>query len=189
MILGVRTVHTTSFHPQSNAQVERWHRSLHAGLSHYINTTNTNWDNLLPFFLVAYRATPNTVSGYSPFFLLHVREMTLPSRENLKPQLPKENFSPYQRLEYLKSSLRIAYKLAAKANRKSHYKNKRLCDRKVKLREFEVNDLVYLYYSAGKPGLTKKFYSPSSGPFVITRKFSEFNCGIADHTREDRLFT
>jgi hypothetical protein len=50
--------------------------------------------------------------------------MTLPSRENLKPQLPKENFSPDQGLENLKSSLRMAYKLAAKVNRKSHYNKK-----------------------------------------------------------------
>jgi hypothetical protein len=117
----------------------------------------------------------NTVTGYSPFFLLHGREMTLPSRENLKPQLPKENFSPDQRLENLKSSLRMAYKLAAKANRKSHYNNKRLYDRKAKLREFQVKDLVYLYYPVRKPGLTKKFCSPWSGPFEITRKISELN--------------
>jgi hypothetical protein len=82
----------------------------------------------------------------------------------------------------------MTYKLAAKANRKSHYKNKRLYDRIVKLREFQVNDLVYLYYSAGKPDLTKKFYSPWSGPFVI-RKFSELNYKIPDETIEDRLFT
>ena len=43
-ILGVYKIHTTSFHPMSNGQIERFHRSLHAGLSHYVNATHTNWD-------------------------------------------------------------------------------------------------------------------------------------------------
>jgi transposase InsO family protein len=187
-ILGVRTVYTNSFHPQSNAQVERWHRSLHAGLSHYINSAHTNWDTLVPFFPMPYRAIPNIVNGYSPFFLLHGREMTLPSRETLKPQLPKENFSPDQRLESLKSSLRMAYKLAAKANRKSHNNNnKRLYDHKAKVRKFQVKDLEVLCYPARNPGLTKKFYSPWSDLFVITRKISEFNYVIADQNNRRQI--
>jgi hypothetical protein len=40
-ILGVNKVHTSSFHPSSNGMVERWHRSLHTGLSHYVNATHT----------------------------------------------------------------------------------------------------------------------------------------------------
>jgi hypothetical protein len=81
----------------------------------------------------------------------------------------------------------MAYKLAAKANRKSHYYNKRLYDRKAKLRKFQVKDLVYLYYPARKPDLTKKFYSPWSGPFVITRKISELNYEIADQNNRKQI--
>jgi hypothetical protein len=148
--------------------------------------THTNWDTFVPFFLFAYRATLNTVTGYNPFFLLHGREMTLPSRKNLKLQLPKENFDPDQRLENLRSSLRTAYTLAATANRKSHYKNKRLYDRKAKLRKFQVKALVYLHYPAPKPGLTKKCYLPWSGPFALTRKISELNYEIADQNNRRR---
>jgi hypothetical protein len=70
--------------------------------------------------------------------------MVLPSTDNLKARLPKDNTNDDQCLENLKSDLRLAYKLAAKANRKSQQNNKRLYDRKAKLREFEVQDLVYL---------------------------------------------
>ena len=49
-ILGVHKIHTTSFDPISNGQIERFRLSLHAGLSHYINATHTNWDVLVPFF-------------------------------------------------------------------------------------------------------------------------------------------
>ena len=70
-ILGIRKVHTTSFHPASNGMVERFHRSLHSGLSHYIDSANTNWDIVEPFFLMAYRSTPNT-TGSSLFYLIHL---------------------------------------------------------------------------------------------------------------------
>ena len=84
--LEIRRPRTTPHHPSSNGMVERLHRSLHAGLSHYVNSTHTNWDEVLPFFLMEYRATPVT-TGYSPFFLLHGREMTLPSNEELNAKV------------------------------------------------------------------------------------------------------
>jgi hypothetical protein len=140
--------------------VERLHHSLHSGLSHYVNANHKNWDEVVPFYLMSHRATPHTTTGYSPFYLLHGRDMVLPSADNLKARLPKDNADEDQRLENLKSNLRLAYKLAAKANRKSHLNNKRLYDRKAKLREFEIQDLVFPYNPALKPGLTRKFAKP-----------------------------
>jgi hypothetical protein len=82
--------------------------------------------------------------------------MVLPSSDNLKTRLPKKHTDEDQRLEDLKSNLRLAYNLAAKENRKSHVNNKRLYDRRAKPREFEVQNLVYLYNPALKSGLTRK---------------------------------
>ena len=48
-ILGIRRVRTSSYHPESNGMIERWHRFLHAGLSQDIISTGTNWDTLVPF--------------------------------------------------------------------------------------------------------------------------------------------
>jgi hypothetical protein len=62
---------------------------------------------------MSHRATPHTTTGYSPLYLLHGRKMILPSTDNLKVRLPKVNTDDDQRLEKLKSNLRLAYKLAA----------------------------------------------------------------------------
>jgi hypothetical protein len=109
---------------------ERWHRSLHSGLSHYINSANTNWDIVIPFYLMVYRATPNTTTDFSPYYLLHGTELTLPSSDNLKVKLStdKENSDLDYRLENLKSNLRLAYKSVKKANKWSHLNNKHLYD-------------------------------------------------------------
>jgi hypothetical protein len=113
--------------------------------------------------------------------------MILPSADNLKARLPKENNDDDQRLEQLKLNLRLAHKMAAQANRKSHQNNKRLYDRNAKPREFEVQDLVYLYLRTLKPGLSKKFAKPWSGPWKIMKNISDLNYEIADETGKRHL--
>jgi len=167
--------------------VERLHRSLHSGLSHYVNATNTNWDVLTPFFLMAYRATPNTVRGYSPFYLIHRREMHLPNQDNLKAKISAQPLEHNRRLKSLKASLKLAYKSVRQANRKGHQNNKRLYDRRAKLRSFETGDQVYLYNTAVKPGRSKKYHFPWSGPFKITAKISDLNYEILDHGNKKRI--
>jgi len=128
---------------------------------------------------MSYRATPNTTTGYSRFYLCGL-EIALPSTDNFKARLPKENTGEDQCLENLKSNLRLAYKLADKANRKSHQNNKRLYDRKAKPRELEIQDLVYLYNPALKPHFTRKFAKLWSGPCQVTNKISELKLEITD---------
>ena len=145
-ILGIRKLNMSSYHPSSNGMVQRFHGSFHTGLSHYIDSANINWDIVVTLYLMSYRATPNTTTGFSSYYLLHGREMALPNSDNLKTKLPKEkeNFDQDCRLQNLKSSLQLAYKEVKKANRRSHLNNKRLYDRKAKLRSFQLEDTVYL---------------------------------------------
>jgi transposase InsO family protein len=86
-ILKVRKVRTSAYHAMSNGMVERFHRVLHDSIAHYIDSTGTNWDVVLPFFLMAYRGTPHSTTGYSPFYLLHGREMVLPNEGDLKAKI------------------------------------------------------------------------------------------------------
>jgi len=86
-VLGIQRIHTSSYHPESNGLAERWHRTLHTGLSHLVNHSHIDWDLQLSFFLMGYRATPHTTTGYSPFDLLHGREMSLPGNDNLKAKV------------------------------------------------------------------------------------------------------
>ena len=136
-ILGIQKIHTTSLHLQSNGVIERFHRSLHTGLSHYINATNSNWDVLVPFYLMADRATPNTVTGYSPFYLLHGRESLLTSNDDLRAKISQSPLDHTQRLQNLKDILQLAYRRVKQANRKSRRNNKKLCDQKANLRSFQ----------------------------------------------------
>jgi len=68
--------------------------------------------------------------------------MQLPGNDNLKARCVQEGTSLDRRTENPKTSLRMAYKEVAEANRKAHQKNKGFYDRKAKARHFEENDLV-----------------------------------------------
>jgi hypothetical protein len=94
--------------------------------------------------------------------------METPGSDNLKARVKTDNPDLDHRLENLRASLKSAYKLAAKMNRKAQQTNKRFYDRKAKERSFEVGDLVYLYSPAIKPGLSRKFHRNWAGPFKVT---------------------
>ncbi len=52
-LLGTKRAHTTSYHPQSNDMVERFHRQLKASLKAQLNPPA--WINALPFVLLGIR--------------------------------------------------------------------------------------------------------------------------------------
>jgi hypothetical protein len=81
-------------------------------------------------------------------------------------------------LENLKTTLRTAYELVAKANRKSHQTNKQYYDQRAKTLHFNVNEWVYLYNPAVKRGLTWKSHKTWTGAFRVTKKISELNYEI-----------
>jgi hypothetical protein len=87
--------------------IERLHKTMNQGLSHYVNSAGTDWDTLIPFYMMAYRGTPHGTHGFSPFYLLHGRETILPKSQALKPKLTADarETENANRLEKLKSTL------------------------------------------------------------------------------------
>jgi hypothetical protein len=86
-------------------------------------------------------STPHCTTKYRPFYLLHGREMNLPTTEDLKAKISQDvqSTDQVQRLENLMSSLAKAYEAVRRNSRKSHQVNKCWYDRKAKDRQFEVS--------------------------------------------------
>ena len=70
---------------------------------HISSIRRTNLDGIVPFYFMAYRATPNTTTGYSPF-LLHGGKMPLPSNDNLKGKVSSSDPDLNRRIENLKAT-------------------------------------------------------------------------------------
>jgi hypothetical protein len=154
-------------------------KTLGEGISHYVNACGNNWDTLFTLFLMAFRNTPHGTSKFTPFYMLHGREMVLPSLQVLKVKLGPEirNSEHAPRLKNLKANMKSAYKLAREHARRAHGTSKRCYDRGARDRNFPVRGYVYLYSPAVKRGLSSKFRKPWSGPWLITaQKRSHHSC-------------
>jgi hypothetical protein len=76
-------------------------------------------------------------------------------KAKLNPELRGTNYAG--RLENLQSSLKTAYKTVRRNIRNSYSANKKYYDRRAKERNFKVDDVIYLYSPAMKPGECRKF--------------------------------
>jgi len=120
-------VNTSAYHPQANDNIERYLKTMNQGLSHYVNASGTNWDTLVPFYVMAYKATLQGTSGYSPYYLLHGRENILLTSQDIRAKLSPDVWESEcaNRLENLKSTLKTAYKSVRENNYKFHVTKKR----------------------------------------------------------------
>ena len=76
-MLGVKSIRTSSHHPQTDGLVERFNGTLKTMLRKFTAEEN-NWDQLLPFLLFAYREVPQASTGFSPFELMFGRRVRGP---------------------------------------------------------------------------------------------------------------
>jgi transposase InsO family protein len=60
---------TSSYHPQSNGQTQRFNRTLIEALRSFVDTHHDNWDQFLVHFEFAYNSTVNASTDFSPFIL------------------------------------------------------------------------------------------------------------------------
>ena len=77
-ISKIRHAWTKGYNPRENAATERLHGTIVAMLRKS-TTIPTEWDNRLPFCMMAYNITPHAATGESPYFILHGRDANFPS--------------------------------------------------------------------------------------------------------------
>lgn len=75
-LLGINKIRTTSFHPQSNGKVERWHRSLKAALMARMN--HTNWLQELGTVMFGLRVAPCEDTSISASQMVYGTNIRLP---------------------------------------------------------------------------------------------------------------
>jgi hypothetical protein len=76
--LGVEKTRTVPYHPQSDGMVERFKRTVQQMLSMFVNEHHRDWDNHLPYVMLAYRASPHESTKCTPNLLMLGKESELP---------------------------------------------------------------------------------------------------------------
>ena len=90
-LLGTVKTKTTPYHPRSDGLVERFNRTLLAILAMFVSREHDNWDDLLPFMMLAYNTTVHTSTGFTPHRLVFGEECSLPGNlvhRELRPDPP-----------------------------------------------------------------------------------------------------
>jgi transposase InsO family protein len=172
-ILHLKHNYTTAYSPHVNGAIERVHRVMSDLLSHYVNKSHTDWDEYVPFMLIALRSAINTSTNESGFFLLYGYDMPIPYDTITRPVNPLDNTKHTQEsyAEFIRTRLADAYvKVNETIKKHVEYREKQY-NKKTKPCELKLYDKVYLFDPVIKVGTAKKLKKKYRGPMrIISRE-------------------
>ena len=130
---------------------------------------------------MAYRATPQSSTGYTPAYLLFGKELCL--RQDVAYGLPSEEIACASQPAYvrdLRQRLAHVHTIVQRKLTNVHKHQARLHDAGAVAVSFSEEDLVWLLVPAIPVGTTPKFSKLWKGPFVIVKELSSVTYRIQD---------
>ncbi|KAK3735482.1 hypothetical protein QZH41_005034, partial [Actinostola sp. cb2023] len=143
-LYGIKKSRTTPYHPQGNAQCERFNRTMHDLLRSLPPHKKRKWTEHLPELLYAYNATPHSSTGFSPYYLMFCREPRLPvdlllgAEEDVEDEIQNDWLATHM------SRLRDAYLKAGEHLEQAAERRKKASDQTAFDDPLEIGQLVYL---------------------------------------------
>ena len=152
-LLQVRKTRTVPYNPKSDGMIERANRTVIQMLTTLVNEARNDWDDHLPYVMMAYRASVHESTGLTPNKLMLSHETKLPI-DLMIGAPPDTPVCPVQYVEWVREASEHAFEFVQRTLRASAERQKRLYDRKGGLPSFEVGDSVWRY---NHPGSKLKF--------------------------------
>lgn len=175
-LLGIEKTHTTPFHPQSDGQVERFNATLQKTLSATAERCHWDWDLMLPYAVMAYRATKHSSTGLTPNMMLFGREITEPM--DLVAGLPPNDTSTSSQPDYvlkLREQLELSHQLAREALGKASERAKTQYDKNICQTQYPVGAVVW-HLVKGTIRVrhkVRKFLPSYEGPYFIVGQLDD----------------
>ena len=181
-MLNILNTRTTSYHPQCDGQVQRTNRTIIEQLA--LNTLNPteNWNLDLSFILMGYRSAVQSSTSYTPYVLLHGREMRLPLDIIYRP--PDLEYSRIQYAKEVRHTFERAYSTAREKLHLAHERQKDYYERRTEGTRFKTGDSKWLWSPVLQKGVAPKFHEPWTGLFKVTKRMSDVTYKIADLTNK-----
>ena len=157
LLMGYHKVNTTAYHPQTDGLVERYNRTLTAMLAKTVGKDGPEWDERLPYVLFAYRASQQSSTQESPFYLLYGRDPRLPVPAALSPEITRVTINLKEYGLDLHTRMAQAWDLARASVGRAQRRQKVAYDQKTREPSFREGERVFLYKPAEKTGENRKF--------------------------------
>ena len=182
-LLDVYQTRTTPYHPMSDGLVERLNRTIQQMLKSFISENASDWEDHLPYVLMAYRSSIQESTGCTPNLLMFGRELSIPIDLLVgHPPHSPPSLCTIQYVEWLKSAMRRAFDFAKKHMNTSVLRQKKTYNKRCKENHIKTGDWVWLYdHVQSKTKLGKDW----QGPFLVLQQITEVTFKIQkdEHTR------
>ncbi len=143
-LLGIKSIRTSVYHPQTDGLVERFNRTLKTMIRKFVHEDAKNWDKWLEPLLFAVREVPQASTGFSPFELLYGRQPrgVLDVLRETWEEGPSESKNEIQHVLDLRTKLHTLGQLSMENLLQAQDKQSRLYNRGARLRKFAPGDKV-----------------------------------------------
>ena len=173
-LLDISKTRTSRYRPQSDGLVERMNRTLRQMLRAVVSEFGSDWDDHLPYILLAYRSTVHDSVNFTPNFLMFGREVRVPVDIMYGDRQSASGVPtcPIEYVEWVRNVMQNSYKIARENLEKSAIRQKRGYDVNTKTRSFKRGDWVWVFYP---PSDKDKFGRGWKGPYLVVSRLGEVN--------------
>ena len=153
-------------------------------LKAYVNEARDDWDDHLPYVMMAYRASVHDSTNVTPNLMFLGTENILPIDLVVGPP-PQDSFPecPVQDVEWLRRTIVLAHETARKHLSKSTLRQKRNYDVRVKPMRYTPGEFVWRWYP---PSANRKLGRGWVGPYRVVECPTNLNC-VLERESEGRL--
>lgn len=147
-LLGIAKSRITPYHSKSDGMIERFNRTLQQMLAIFVDENRTNWDDHLPYLMLAYRATVHESTKCTPNLVMLGKEITLPIDVIAgSPPMQHQHEGSYSSyVEWVRNSMEMSFSIVHDNLKLFFKRQKRYYDTKLKPRAFSTGDLVWRWY-------------------------------------------
>ena len=142
----------------------------------FVNHHRDDWDDHLPYLMMAYRATDHENTKCSPNLIMFGREILCPV--DLMFGLPanmRMSVCPVQYVEWVQTAMRESFQFISENLETAARRQKNYYDKKLKVRNFEPDTWVWRWYP---PFANQSLGLGWTGPYLVLRKLSDVNYQI-----------
>lgn len=163
---------TTAYHPQTNGLTERLNKTMADMISMYVDVEHRTWDDILPYVTFAYNTATQETTGFSPFRLVHGREV-ITMLDAMLPHEP-EAYS-YDDVQLVTQHAEEARQLARLRIQDRQHVDARRYNLRHREVHFAPGDKVWVWTPVRRRGLSEKLLKRYFGPYEVVRRISDVN--------------